>query len=223
MNFYHATAPENLESILRNGFRLPFFVDEDGNRLKVEGCTGHGVYVSKDWRTALWFNRALLRVQLINATRILDVSVAPDMRVIDSLRREFGRELLSDKTLFHKVIPRNKHLKCSELIELTKYHYHRTWGQGPGKRFHGKSLLQCWSMLRRYRYDGFGHSTSDIGIVLLAPEKITVKELVAVIPPRPAGQLDKEFESIEELRREFLKNGERRWRRLAGQIRAAES
>ncbi|UCE07866.1 MAG: hypothetical protein JSW07_07490 [bacterium] len=121
-----------------------FVDDNEGGRLKVEGCLGHSVYVSRDCRMVLWFNRALLRIHSAKGTKILDFSDRPGMRVIDCLKQEFGKELHSCKTVFHKIIPRNKHLRLNELIELTKYHYHRTWGQGDRKRFHGNSLIQCW-------------------------------------------------------------------------------
>jgi hypothetical protein len=222
MDFYHATYPSNIESIYSKGFRLPFVYDDDGSRLKVEGCVGHGIYISRSWKTALWFNRALLRVQLRDGASILDVSDTPNMKVIDSLRREFGKELLSDKATFHKSIPSNKYLKCSELIELTKYHYHRTWGQGERKRLHGKSLIQCWSMLRRYKYDGFGHSTSDIGIMVMSPDKIIIKELVAVVRDRPFDRGERQFESIDDLRKYFKINGEKEYIELAEQIIPAD-
>jgi len=222
IDYYHATSPENIENIVSEGFRLPFVDDSEGGRLKVEGCLGHGVYVSRDWRTVLWFNRALLRVHLAKGTKILDVSNRPDMGVIDSLKREFGKELLSCKAVFHKIIPRNKHLKLNELIELTKYHYHRTWGQGNRKRFHGDSLIQCWGMLRRYKYDGFGHSTSDIGIMIMSPNNLVIKELIAVVRERPFDRGERNFESIQELKKYFQKNGERKYKEIAEQINAAD-
>jgi len=218
MDFDHATDPDNIESIFLKGFRLPFVDDVDGSKLKVEGLLGQGIYISRSWETALWFNRALLRVQLDEGTRILDVSDTPNMRVIDSLRREFGKEVLSDEANLHKAIPSNKHLKCSELIELTKCHYHRTWGQRERKRFHGMSLIQCWKMLRRYKYVGFGHSISDIGIMVLSPDKIKIKELVAVVRKRSFARQERQFESLDDLRKYFRKNGENKFIELAEQI-----
>lgn len=226
MDFYHATDPSNIESIISDGFRLPTYWDENDRRFyTVEGCLGVGVYISKDWQTALWFGRALLRVQLVSGTRILGVADEPDMKVINSLNREFGKELLSPDMTLHKIIPSNKHLKLNELIELTKYHYHRTWGQVATKKrkgFHGISLTQCWSMLRRYKYDGFGHATSDVGIMLLSPEKIEVKELIAVVRERPYTREKREFESLDGLKKYFLKHGEEKYKKIAEQIILAD-
>ena len=222
MNFYHSTYPGNIEPIITNGFRLPVRHDkEDGKYIAKEGCLGVGVYVSKSWQTALWFGRALLRVQLTTGTKILDVTDKPDMKVINSLKREFSKELLSSDMAFHKVIPNNKQFKLNELIELTKYHYHRTWGQCRLKKqkgFHGPSLHQCWSMLRRYKYDGFGEGTSDIGIMLLSPEKVQVKELIAVVRERPYDRDDREFDSLDDLKMYFQKHGEKKYKELARQI-----
>jgi hypothetical protein len=39
-----------------------------------------------------------------------------------------------------KLISANKHLTTQELVELTRYHYHRTWEQ---KRYHDGALDHC--------------------------------------------------------------------------------
>jgi len=220
INYYHGTAPQNVEHIISEGFRLPFCDDGEGLALKVETLLGHGVYISRSWRTALWFNRALLRVQLAPNTRVLDVSALSDMKIIDRLKREFGRKLLQDKAIFHQIIPRNKHLTCHETIELTKYHYHRTWGRQNRKRFHHQSLNQCWRLLKQYKYDGFGHSTSDLGIIVLSPNKIVMRELIAVVRKRPLDRDERKFESISNLKKYFQKNGEKRYKQLAEHINA---
>ncbi len=48
---------------------MPVWTEKDGTRLAKEGCSGVGVYISKSWQTALWFGRALLRVQLTGGTQ----------------------------------------------------------------------------------------------------------------------------------------------------------
>ena len=224
MDFYHATDPDKVESIVSNGFQLPFVYDDHDGRIPLEGCLGQGVYVTRNWQTALWFGRALLRVQLVRGTRILDVGGLPHMKVIDSLKREFGKDVLSPHMTLHKVIPKKKKLTLNELVALTKYHFYRTWGEsfwqtlGKSKRAHGASLQQCWSMLRRYKYDGFGHSTSDIGIMLLAREKVAFTELVAVASDKlTLGKL--RFDSIDELRSHFKKNGEKKYKDLAERLK----
>ncbi|MCA1784672.1 MAG: hypothetical protein LC657_01675, partial [Desulfobacteraceae bacterium] len=77
----------------------------------------------------------------------------------------------------------------------------------------------CWSMLRRYKYDGFGHKLSDIGIILLSPEKVEAKELIAVVRSRPYDRGDRKFDSIDDLRNYFQKNGEKEYLKLAERIR----
>lgn len=222
MDYFHATDPTRLESIYSVGLKLPWTDEGD---YPVEGTLGHGVYISRSWQTALWFGRALLRVQLTRGTNILDVSEEPEVGVIRSLRREFGNKILSGDVVFHEIIPPNKRLTLRELTMLTKYHFHRTWASGrPSNyhRYHGASLRQCWSMLRRYRFDGFGHLTSDIGVMILSPERIRVVELVAVVRERPYARGEREFGSIDELREYFRKNGERKHRTLAARFAALE-
>jgi len=77
-------------------------------------------------------------------------------------------------------------------------------------------------MLRRYKYDGFGHSASDVGIMVLSPDKIIIKELVAVVRARPFDRGERQLESIEDLRRYFRKNGEKKYIELAEQIIPAD-
>ena len=73
-------------------------------------------------------------------------------------------------------------------------------------------------MLRRYKYDGFGHSTSDIGIMLLAREKVAFTELVAVASDKlTLGEL--RFDSIDVLRSHFKKNGEKKYKDLAERLK----
>lgn len=62
MDFYHATHPENVAKIVASGFRLPFF-EYKGHVSKWSGFPGQGVYISPDWKIALWFNHAVLRVR----------------------------------------------------------------------------------------------------------------------------------------------------------------
>jgi hypothetical protein len=95
------------------------------------------------------------RMELSGGTRY-------DPRVIDSLKREFGRELLDMGWAFCKAIPRNKHLTKVELVHLCNYlELHAR----PGKvasfsRFlHGLSLLN--KQLRMHRFDGIGIRTGQ--------------------------------------------------------------
>jgi hypothetical protein len=215
--FYHGTAPENVERIWQAGFRIQVYVEEDGSRWPVTGLLGAGVYITRNWRQALFFGRALLRVELRRGTRILDLRPKPDGKVLDALRKEFGAPMLAMEAPIRKLIPANKHLTTRELVELTRYHYQRTWEQS---KYHDVALNHCISLLRRYKFDGYGHPENDMGFVILDPSRVLLKQLVAVAPQPIASSQPHEFSTIGELEGYFAQKGERAYLQLAGQILA---
>jgi hypothetical protein len=216
--FYHGTAPENVERIRQEGFRIRIFVEEDGSRWPATGLLGAGVYITSNWRQALFFGRALLRVALRRGTRILDMRPKPDGKILDALSREFGAPMLARNAPVRKLIPANKHLTTRELVELTRYHYQRTWEQ---KKHHDVALDHCISLLRRYKFDGYGHPENDMGIVILDPSRVLFRQLVAVAPePTATTCQSPEFSTIGELEAYFAQKGEQTHQQLAGQIQA---
>jgi hypothetical protein len=214
--FYHGTAPENVARIWQVGFRIKIYVEEDGSRWPTGGCLDTGVYITKNWQMALCFGRALLRVELRRGTRILDLSPKPDEKVLNTLRKEFGARLLAMDAPIRKLIPANKHLTVHELVELTRYHYHRTWEQ---HKHHGVAFDNCVRMLRKYKFDGYGHPENDIGILILDPSRVRLKQLIAVVPERRTLQsIRQEFSTPEELAASFARKGEPTYQQLAEQI-----
>lgn len=85
--------------------------------------------------------------------------------MIDSLKREFGRELLTLGPDFRKAIPRNKHLTKQELVSLCNYFY-ATWAKPIPAPWTSKKRIryqQWWervsrlsSQVRRHGYDAIG-------------------------------------------------------------------
>ncbi len=230
--FYHATSFRAAERIAQQGFRV-WLSTGDGERYASGGNLGTGIYVTSNWRIALWFGSTLLRVGLLPGTRVLDASEYPNFRVIEYLKREFGRDLLRKPPW--KALPGNKQLALPELIELFRYHYWNAWerdsrkgGSGLAKWrrrrvLHSKLLDDFRSLLIRYGFHGFGNPRDDNGIVVFAGERVLLKELVAEIPAADYMEaLKTDFRSLQSLssvRRLLGKYGSERARSLAVQVR----
>ena len=216
LDYYHGTLPGNVKSIQKEGFKNRIWRSEHGKRFGSGECLGVGTYLSHDWKEALFFGEALFRVKLKQGTKIVDISKEPDMKVINSLGREFGQAVLKRSAEFHKLIPRNKHLRQKELIELTRFHYFHTWGVRPRRHCqeyklsndHRPSLNKCLSMLRQYGFHGYGNPADDIGLVITCQDRIIIKELVTVVD----DCLDPVCyrKSLDELRVEFEKMKKRK-------------
>jgi hypothetical protein len=171
-----------------SGFRGEFY-DDEGRWLR-DGNLGKGVYLTCDWRTAVWFGPILLEATLTKGTRILDASPAADPHVLRSLKREFGHELLVTGDI-RKVVPTNKHLTLEELVELTRYFYHRVWDRdwsvergwkfSAQDRRDARALNKTVSFLKRYGFHGYGHPQDDNGIIIFAPDRIQLSKVVRAL------------------------------------------
>jgi len=105
--FYHATHSWNLESIAKHGLKVWREDDEDG-RLRGGGNLGAGLYITCDFRVALYFGEILFRVSIRPGTKILNSVLPPDVKCISYIKREFGDEIL--KSLLGKLFPKIKSL-----------------------------------------------------------------------------------------------------------------
>jgi len=235
--FYHGTSLEAAEAIAREGFRV-WFIDDEFDYCARGGNLGNGIYITCDWRMALWFGPVLLRVKVQLGTRLLNAALPPDMACIDSLRREFGREILVKSPW--KVLPKNKKLKLREVIALLRYHYLHTWEEYYRKDqesswncpkrpdVHGPRLADFRSVLIRYGFDGYGSPADDNGIVVFAADRLALSELIAEVPaaewiascfqpgiPR--------FPTLDHLARFFQRSGSERAKILADRIRRGNS
>ena len=187
--FFHGCQnSDDLASISAHGFRGETF-DEDG-RWQRDGNLGKGIYLTCDWRTAVWFGTILLEATLIKGARILDASIPADSAVLTSLKREFGNELLVSGDI-RKVLPRNKHLRLNELIELTRHFYHRVWDRdwrnerswrfSPEEKRDRRALDHAVSHLKRYGFHGYGHPQDDNGIVIFTPDRIRLTKVLRAL------------------------------------------
>jgi hypothetical protein len=231
--FYHGTSLSAAERIVQAGFRERFF-DVDGEPDWSGGNLGTGIYITANWRWALSFGPVLFRVDLRPGTRVLDASEPPDPKVIKYLPREFGRGMLTAAPW--RAMPRNKQLTLPELVSLFRYHYCHTWEReyldvnGDNKwtqrrEAHEKLLRTFRSILIRYGFHGYGNPGDDNGIVLFSGDRVVLKALIGELPPpvyqEEWSELFPSFQSAEEVRQVFLKQGSEQARRLAAQIASA--
>lgn len=195
--FFHGTeSAADVASIARHGFKREY-IDQDGRWFR-DGNLGIGTYLSCNWRTALWFGGKLIQATVLPGTRILDASDSPNQKVLSSLRREFGHELLTAIDP-RKVLPRNKSLTLEEFATLLRHHYHQTFSRTAQDswqyRFsqpalqHGRALHRYAALLPRYQYHGYGHPADDNGILIFQPERIRFERVVLDIPDKEHGKI----------------------------------
>ncbi len=191
--FFHGTSRRSARKILQEGFRdwswtaknpkLRHLLERGITRWIHTGQYGRGSYITRNWRSGLFFGPVLLRVEVQPGTRILRMDVPPKKKVIDSLRREFGREILTNAPW--KVLPHNKHLTLTEAIELARYHEaHKVgfpWLRTNGYR-HEERMFDMRKILVRYGIQGWGEPGDTGGIVIFATDRIRVAEVVLSLP-----------------------------------------
>lgn len=190
---FHGTSRRNARRILKEGFRdwswtaetplLKYKAERGIERWFHGGFYGRGTYVTGNWRSALHFGPVLFRVELQPGTRIVRLDEPPDGRVLDSLRREFGREILTKSPW--KVMPANKRLTLDEAVQLARHHSARRegalWG-GPREERHEKLMFDLRNILVRYGIQAWGEPEDLGGIVVFASDRIRVREVVLSLP-----------------------------------------
>jgi hypothetical protein len=135
---------------------------------------------------------------------------SPDYRVLRQLRREIGEEILRKDP--RTVLPRNKKLDLRQLVALARFHYAETYGATGNlgsepayrrNRLHIALFERMKSSLVRYGFDGFGDPASDIGILILASDRVRLCQVVLAVPEpiheRHAASLFSQFSCIGDL------------------------
>lgn len=191
--FYHGTSKCNARKILREGLKdwsctestplLKYKAEQGITRWLHDGWYGRGTYVSCNWRAALYFGPVLFRVTIRPGTRLLRLDLLPDRKVLDTLKREFGKEILVKNPL--KVMPRNKHLTLNEAVQLARYHVaimEKPGGSDRDRINHQKRMRELRSILVRYGIHGWGEATDLGGIVIFATDRLTISEVVVSVP-----------------------------------------
>lgn len=182
--FHGAKSLADVATIRREGFRSEW-VDPDGRWFR-DGNLGVGVYLSCNWKTALWFGPTLLRATLLAGTRIFDAASPVDSQALQGLKRRFGAAIV-DAIDFRSEMPSNKKICFPEFAALFRYHYQGLWPQherewSPERDRHHKALKNCLRHLRRCGYHGYGHPADDNGILIFQPERIVLEEIIANVP-----------------------------------------
>jgi hypothetical protein len=193
--FFHGTSKRNARKILREGFRdwswtaetpLVKYKAKSGiDRWIHDGSYGRGTYVTCNWRSALFFGPVLFRVELQSGTRIVRIDLPPEGKVLDSLKREFGTEILSKSPW--KVMPTNKRLTLDEAIQLARHHVRQFEGSGwndPRVRKHEKLMFDMRNILVRYGVQGWGEPSEIGGIVIFATDRLKVREVALSLPSK---------------------------------------
>ena len=191
--FFHGTSKRNARKILMGGYRdwswtaetplLKYKAKKGIDRWMHGGSYGRSTYVSCDWRSALHFGPVLFRVELQAGTRILRLDLLPDGKVLDSLKREFGSEILTKPPW--KVMPTNKRLTLNEAVQLARHHVARWEGASwtaPRAEQHEKLMFDLRSILVRYGIHGWGEPSDLGGIVIFASDRLKVREVVLSLP-----------------------------------------
>ena len=232
--FYHGTSWDHTESIAWQGFRALREGDEWSGTFHCGGVLGHGLYITCNWRLALWYGPTLLRVGIQPGTRLLNAAIPEEQKLVASLRRKFGGEILSKPPW--QVLPKNKRLNQRELINLFRYHYWRAWEKEykrdedgltrwPDKREkHFQQLLRLRPLLIRCGFHGYGNLAGENGIVVFSGDRLELRELVIQQPPRDrCPSFEKQLEqavTIKQVQTLFLRTGTGKAKRLAAQVEA---
>ena len=152
--FYHGTDEQYAWSIMTRGFTLE-------NERWGRGW-GNGVYLSGTDDFASTWGRIIIVCQLQAGTRVLwhgDYN----RKVIDSLRREFGKGIVSPE--FWKELPSNKQFTRNEIVQLWHYLVDRYY-ESPRRfrtgRFYRllKNYSRIYQQLKRHGYHGVGFRSS---------------------------------------------------------------
>jgi hypothetical protein len=162
--YFHGTHEDHALRIMYEGFNL--------RNCATRSCIyKQGIYLTKSLYTAASFGPIVFKCHLAEGVSILWTKEHYDQKVIDSLRREFGKEILNED--ISKVIPSNKHLNRKELINLLNYRLSRKdyWKEVKRKTMPnwGSSISSIRRQLQFHKYTAMGDTESVWGLVVFNP------------------------------------------------------
>jgi hypothetical protein len=157
--YYHGTSCCKALQIFFEGFRLKKDCSNWGSR----GTYKQAIYLTKSLYTATLFGGVIFKCRMVDGASVLRIDKHYDPKVIDSLRREFGKDILTKD--LSKVIPSNKHLTRKELINLLNYRYVQ-WDTLSDWESSISSIRQH---LRFHKYDAIGDTVSLVGLAVFNP------------------------------------------------------
>ena len=171
--YFHGTSPAAAVAIAVDGFRLlGLDLRNYGN-----GAIGAGIYLAGDPSTAAHYahdGHVVLGCDLVAGHRVLRLDGSYDHRVIRSLRREFGHEVL--RADFDRALPPNKHLERRELIHLLNYLWTRNEYGGTLGLFADDLTRTARRTLQRHHYSGFG-DPEGVGVVIVNPSAVSLRRV----------------------------------------------
>jgi hypothetical protein len=129
-----------------------------------------GIYLTKsiDVAEMLAYGDIIFKCRLSEKTSILRIDEKYDKKVIDYLRREFGREILTSD--ISKAMPSNKHLTKKELINLLNYRFHKDfWRQNRKGEWCSEISPSIRQQLKLHKYDAIGNAENEAGIAVFNP------------------------------------------------------
>jgi len=164
--YYHGTMDYKAIQILYEGFRLKKQYSDYGRY----GTFKEGLYLSKSLEPAALFGYTdiIFTCVLKMGISILKIDESYDKKVIDSLKREFGKDILTGD--LSKVIPRNKHLTRKELINLLNYRFAKTvWHKTKDIQKWRSALSSVKQQLSLHKFDAIGMPDTEAGVAVFNP------------------------------------------------------
>jgi len=172
--YYHGTEAYKALPILYEGFRLKKEYCDYGSG----GTFKQALYLTKSIDAAVVFGDFVFRCRLVDGVSILRIDEHYNQSIIDSLRREFGKNILTGDIT--KAMPRNKHLKKTELIHLVNYRFAKRNNWMIGKYDYDKwdaVVSSVRQQLRKHKYDAIGETDDLTGLAILNPAFVKPLEL----------------------------------------------
>lgn len=151
--YFHGTNASSAYRIMTGGFSIS---KEQVTHGRVKG---DGVYIAHDRMNALNWGDYIVKCKLKSGTKVAWLDGKYDKRIIKSLSKEFGHDLLKVENVF-KIIPSNKHFTGDELLAFCNYVYetrfknvckHTKWEE---KKW--VDLKHLNRLLRRHKFGGVG-------------------------------------------------------------------
>ena len=164
--YYHGTSDYKAIQILYEGFQLKKKYCNWGK----DGVFKEGIYLTKSINIAVMFANGdiVFKCRLSDKISILRIDEKYDNKIIGSLKREFGRNILTGD--ISKTIPANKHLTKKELINLLNYRFYKGfWRQNSKGEWCSEISPSIRHQLKLHKYDAIGEPQDEYGIAVFNP------------------------------------------------------
>jgi hypothetical protein len=166
--YYHATEGYKAIQILYEGFRLKGQHSSWGK----SSVFGQAAYLTKSLETALTFAQdVVFKCRVMDGVSILRIDGCYDDKIIDSLRANFGKHILSGNV--SKAIPHNKHLTRRELIHLVNYRFLKMGSWKASERWKWDHMLSSVRhQLQLHKFDAIGELDNEAGLAVFNPASV---------------------------------------------------